>query len=1198
MSRQYLLIAATRATAPEVRVLADDLARVDPTVPRTIVVVDEDPQSLELLHGAGEICTGADLGLDLDLVGRWVGAYGERGLIWAAFPHVLSSIGEPGDHILWIGGDVAVVQAPEPFWAALEESDLVAGLAAPSLAPHDHERRDSASGRPHALQSASAVTRRKGELVSRSVLGWTVGSPAIASMLSEWPVPRDFPTHESLATDATAQLWFNALALNDEVSVVESTGVVLSGAQLLSRKVESGPTETTPLVEGEPLILLGLRGFDARQPHLLEGEIVTIRVSERPALAPLLRQRAEVLMAAGWTWANEKCLPGTRDKAPRGTRWDELPEGLPHNRMTQDLIRGGLREGVITHSPFSKLGFDQLRTYALQPARQGGSVGVNRLLHALHDARPDVCKVFPTLDGNDGLAFIAWAWEWGRQEMSIPESFLPQRPDFFEAVPEEPSGRWELDTEGVNLAGYFTSELGLGESVRQIAEALEAAGVPTTPVQGLILPPTRQQAEFSPVGPEEAHHDVNIVVVNGEQMPAFARDVGEAFFAGRPTIGVWWWEVDPYPAAEWAPALQWLDELWVGTDFIRDLIEPHVDVPVWVFPVPVSVQRLEQPLDRAHFGWKDDETVFLYIWDYHSTEARKNPSGLVEAYRRAFPEGSKTRLVLKCINQENLPEADEKVRLVATGRDDVVVIDRFLSRREMHGLLELCDCYVSPHRSEGFGYTPAEAMLLGKPVVLTGYGGTTQYADDAVARIVKWTPSQVGPDACPYPLDGRWADPDLDDLAAALRWIVEEPAAAAAMAERGRNRVAEQHNAVVSGRAMRERLDLVRARYAAVHRPTPPPPPPSPDPPVQPVQPVARRIARRLVHNRLTSAPLRGLRRKWRSLMDRAVASRTAELNQHVAALDQRVDERVEELNQQVAALRQCVAALQRRVYVAIERLGQEERAREALAVRTDQQVVELQQYGNEVERRINAVAQAQAEHLERHSAEPYGIAEAGIVVEQVEGIGRALGGSDLRSSNDQYADFLAVFRGPYERVQELLRPYGALLIGQGPLLDIGCGRGELLEIAEQAGIEARGVDLDEELIRQAKARGRKAEVGDGITTLREAAEHSLGSISAIHVIEHLSVEDLEAFFAGALHALWPDGLLLVETVNPHEVSAASTFWIDPTHRGPIFPEVSLALALSAGFASAHVFAPDGTGDWEHDRTRSTRYALVARKAS
>ena len=764
MCHQYLLIAATRATAPEVRVLADSLARVDPTVPRTIVVLDEDPQLLVQLRGAGEIRTGTDLGLDPDLVGRWIGAYGERGLIWAAFPHVLSSIGDPGDHVLWIEADVAVVQAPAPFWAALEESEVVAGLAAPSLAPYDHERRDSANGRPYALQSASAVARHDGELISRSVLGWTVGSQAATSVLSEWPVPRDVPTHEPLATSATAQLWFNALALHDEVNVVQSAGAVLSTAQLLSRTVEPGPTETAPLVDGQPLILLGLRGFDARQPHLFEGKIVTARVSEHPALAPLLRQWAAALLAAGWTCSNENNLPGAMDEAPRGTRWDELPEGLPLNEITQGLIRGGLREGAITHSPFSEAGFDQLRTYALQPARQGGSVGVNRMLYAIYGVRHDVSAAFPSLDGNGGLALIEWAWNSAHREMSIPESFLPPRPDL-EAARKEPSEGQEPDTEGVNLTGYFTSVLGLGESVRQIAVALEAAGVPTTPVQGLFVPPTHQLADFSPVGPQDADHDVNIVVVNGDRMPAFARDVGEEFFAGRPTIGVWWWEVDPFPSAEWAPALQWLDELWVGTDFIRDLIEPHVEVPVWVFPVPVSVQRLERPLDRAHFGWKDDETVFLYLWDYHSTEARKNPSGLAEAYRRAFPEGSKTRLVLKCINHENLPEADEKVRLAVAGRDDIVIIDRFLSNREKNALLELCDCYVSPHRSEGFGYTPAEAMLLDKPVVVTDYGGTTQYADDTVARIVKWTPSRVGPGALPYPPDGRWADPDLDDPA-------------------------------------------------------------------------------------------------------------------------------------------------------------------------------------------------------------------------------------------------------------------------------------------------------------------------------------------------------------------------------------------------------------------------------------------------
>lgn len=1128
MARHYLLISATNEATPEIAVLAASLERVDPEASRSIVVVDQDPEALELLSARGEVKTGSDMGLDLDLVGRWIGAYGERGLVWAAFPHILRQIGEPGDHVLWIGSDVAVARAPTLVWDALEEHEVIAALAAPSLSPH-------VTDDDNELQPVSVVVRQSGELVSRSLLGWRAGSENLENLLSEWPVPCDRLPREALANVAAAQVWFNSLALRDEVEVVKSGGLVLSAAQLLSKTVESGPNETSPLVDGEPVILLSLRGFDPREPHLLESDTVIVRVSDRPALAPALNQHAAALIAAG---------------SPRVSRWGMLPEGLPNSGVVQDLVRKGIRSGAITRSPFSEDGFEQLRAYLLEPAVRGGALGVNRLLEAIYDSRPDVRAAFPSLEGNGGLPFIAWAWKFGRKEMAIPESFLPPPPAKAAAAKRR---RRKPDSEGVNLAGYFTSELGLGESARQLAGALEAAGVPTTPVQGLFVPPTRQQAEFSPVSPKEACHDVNIVVINGDQMQTFAHDVGERFFAGRPTIGVWWWEVDPFPVAEWSPALRWLDEVWVGSDFIKSLIEPHIDVPVWVFPAPVSIQRLEKPLTRAHFGWKDDETVFLYIWDYHSTEARKNPSGLVEAYRRAFEEGSKTRLVLKCINHQNLPKSAEKVRLAAAGRSDIQIIDRFLSGREKNALLELCDCYVSPHRSEGFGYTPAEAMLLGKPVIATGYGGTTQYADETVARIVKWTPCQVGQGSLPYPYYGHWADPDLDDLAAAMRWIVEEPRAVAAMAERGRRRVAERHDPKACGQAMQEHLALVRARFAAAPRVK---------------ESLFRRAVRRLLRNRLTGPPLRRIRRKLQSMMDNAVSVRTASIEQRVDYLQSRVDGA--------------------------------ERSSDRLARRLDPldiRVDTLQHREDEVEQHLSAVEQLQADHFERHAAEPYGTAEAGLRVEEVEGIGRALGASDLHGSGDRYADFLSVFRGPYERVLELMQPYGALLAGQGPLLDIGCGRGELLEIAEREGIEARGVDLDKGLVEQAVALGRKATVAEGVETLRATPENSIGSVCAIHVIEHLSFDELLELLTQALRALCPGGMLLTETINPHEVSAASTFWVDPTHRAPIFPEVLVATVLANGFVSAYVFAPDGTGDWEHDRKHSTRYALVARKA-
>lgn len=1165
MTRRYVLIAATRADLPGVVVAARRLAEVDPEAARTIVVVDGDRASVDALTGLGELTTGAALGITDDELGLWAGAYGQHGIMWASFPHVLRGVGTAGEQLLWIGGAVEIVDRPEAFFAALSEADVAAGLAAPGLAPHGHDLPDAANGQPRALQPVTAIVEHDGELVSRSILGWIGGSPGAERVLSAWPVPRDHPTHEAVANSEVAQIWFNALALGGVARLVEDRGTVLSIAQLLDREVGPGP-----VVDGAPLSLLALRGFDAERPHLLEGKVITARVSDRPDLAPVLRRRADALLASGWTYVDPLAEPVTP--------WSEFPEGLPNVELIQDVVRAGIRAGEITRSPFAPEGWAQLRAWATGKARVGGSIGVNRLLAAVHASRPDLHAAYPSLDGPDGLGFLGWAWVYGRHELSLPESLLPERPAFLDAAPvSAPEVATVPDTPGVNLAGYFTSELGLGESARQIASALESAGVPTTPVQGLLVPPTRQQAEFQPVGPQDAHHDVNVIVVNGDQMPAFARDVGDGFFEGRPSIGVWWWEVDPFPADEWAESLNWLDEVWVGTEFIRGLVEPHVDVPVWVFPVPVSVSRLDEPLERSHFGFADDETVFLYVWDYHSTEARKNPSGLVDAYRRAFPEGSphRTRLVLKCINHENLPEADEKVRLAAAGRDDITFIDRFLSGREKNGLLELCDCYVSPHRSEGFGYTPAEAMLLGKPVVVTGYGGTTEYTDDTVARMVRFTESAVGRGALPYPPDGRWADPDLDDLAAALQWVVEAPDEVSAMAERGRERVAAQHALERCGAAMAERIAQVRERHAG--RAAAATPQTNGGGPAQPARSRARQVARKAIQRVPAAQKARGA---WWRVQDRSVAARTADLRQ-----------RVDQLGGTAAQHDEAVRTVDERTKRDIEVLTSElQQTQAVLDHKVDDEI------RGEIETRFREIEGQVRDHLDRHQVEPWGMREAGYRVEQIDGLGRAFGARASDRTGDRYADFLATFRGPYERVVELVVPYRDIVAGHGPLLDIGCGRGELLEVAANAGIEAYGVDLDEELVRQARERGHSATVGDGLAALRDAADESLGAVTTIHVVEHLSVEQLTELYSQALRALRPGGLFIAETINPHEVSAATTFWVDPTHRGPVFPEVSLELALSTGFEQAHVFAPDGTGDWERDRTRSTRYALVARR--
>jgi len=192
------------------------------------------------------------------------------------------------------------------------------------------------------------------------------------------------------------------------------------------------------------------------------------------------------------------------------------------------------------------------------------------------------------------------------------------------------------------------------------------------------------------------------------------------------------------------------------------------------------------------------------------------------------------------------------------------------------------------------------------------------------------------------------------------------------------------------------------------------------------------------------------------------------------------------------------------------------------------------------------------------------------------------------------YADFEDVFRGHEERVRALLEPYVERLRGHEPVLDVGCGRGELLQLLAEAGVEARGIDIDPGMVERAGAKGVRVEQADAVSYLGAQPEGALGAVIAVQVIEHLSYEDLQRLFELSRGALTAGGLLVAETINPHSLPAFKTFWVDPTHRAPIFPEVAQALALIHGFGEARILYPHGSGDAETDRVEQTEYALVA----
>jgi O-antigen chain-terminating methyltransferase len=158
--------------------------------------------------------------------------------------------------------------------------------------------------------------------------------------------------------------------------------------------------------------------------------------------------------------------------------------------------------------------------------------------------------------------------------------------------------------------------------------------------------------------------------------------------------------------------------------------------------------------------------------------------------------------------------------------------------------------------------------------------------------------------------------------------------------------------------------------------------------------------------------------------------------------------------------------------------------------------------------------------------------------------------------------------RGSTQEVRDRQRPYMEDFAGAAPVLDVGCGRGEFLGLLRDAGIEARGVDADADMVAFARGEGLDVEQADALAYLDSVPDGSLGGIFAAQVVEHLPPLALRRFLELAAAKLRRGGLLVAETINPLSPLALRNYFADLTHVQPLVPETLALLARHAGFAS------------------------------
>ena len=336
----------------------------------------------------------------------------------------------------------------------------------------------------------------------------------------------------------------------------------------------------------------------------------------------------------------------------------------------------------------------------------------------------------------------------------------------------------EIKMKSVNLVGHPYAPIGMGEHVRCTYRALRSIGMRPTisDIYKMNSPATYEAAEFvhTPFG---ASSGINIFHINGDEVEqAIAHLGGKDILKQGHNIIYPAWELSRYPI-EWVKYLEYFHEVWAPSKFIQDSIEVAVTVPVVSMPLACEVS-LTSFLSRRYFGLPKADYIFLFFFDIRSYVSRKNPSAVIDVFKQLLKDRpySNVRLVLKVNGLEISPPVMQKlIEEMGESISRVTILYSVMSDNEVKNLIRCCDCFISLHRSEGFGRGMSEAMVLGKPVIATGYSGNMEFMnfDNSFPISFQLRPLKMGEYV--YWENQFWAEPDLNEALKAMTKLCDDP---------------------------------------------------------------------------------------------------------------------------------------------------------------------------------------------------------------------------------------------------------------------------------------------------------------------------------------------------------------------------------------------------------------------------------------
>jgi glycosyltransferase involved in cell wall biosynthesis len=370
----------------------------------------------------------------------------------------------------------------------------------------------------------------------------------------------------------------------------------------------------------------------------------------------------------------------------------------------------------------------------------------------------------------------------------------------------------DLSFHGVNFIGDLQGDFGVSQVSRGMVKALEAASIPTAYYETVYT--TLPRTTPLPAGLDTgSHHDINLIDIPFFIFRQVLASLPREKLEEKYNIAIWGWELERF-GEQIAPNTQGVNEIWVYSRHVQDSISQITTVPVVRMPPPILIEQTSDN-PRSLFDLPQNQIIFLFSFSMASMTAKKNPYGIIEAFRRAFGNSSDgPLLVLKTQHKSKDMDAFTAELYRRAGEINARVISEGLTRQEMNDLLAACSCYVSLHRSEGFGLAMAEAMSLGKPVIATHYSGNTDFMTLSNCYPVKYHLREIQLQDLIYDTHYadmfqtglRWAEPDLDHAAELMQHIVENPTEAAQVGQQAAVDINQTLSPAVIGDRMERRL--------------------------------------------------------------------------------------------------------------------------------------------------------------------------------------------------------------------------------------------------------------------------------------------------------------------------------------------------------------------------------------------------------